>query len=258
LRIFERLTPGGRALHPLSADTPQECTDITAQVFESLRFDTMYRIPSYQHWLDERGHAGAYRFHKRFLQHLAFESGARQWFLKCPDHVFAFEAIDAVYPDARFVFVHRDPLSVLPSVAKLTALLRRPFTRALDELEIGRQVTERWSEGARLMIERCARSRGGRGRIFHVHYEELTAKPLETVTALYDWFGLNLSSTASARMRDFVERTPHGGYGNNLYSFEEFGLKRSELQQRFADYTAYFGAGSRKPSNRRVHAWGAV
>jgi hypothetical protein len=208
--------------------------------------------------LDARGHVGAYRFHKRFLQHLQIQSDPGQWFLKCPDHVFAFDAIDAVYPDARFVFVHRDPLSVLPSVAKLTALLRRPFTRALDEHQIGQQVTERWSEGTRLMIERCVNWRGGRHRIFHVHYEELTAKPLETVIALYDRFDLDFGGKARARMRDFLERTPHGGYGNNRYSFEEFGLERRELQRRFGNYAAYFDITGCKPSNRQEEARGTA
>ena len=245
LRTFERLTPGIGQLHPLSADAPQECTDITAQIFQSLRFDTTHHIPSYQSWLEAHGHVEAYRFHKRFLQHLQCQSGAGQWFLKCPDHVFAFDAIDAVYPDARFVFVHRDPMAVLPSVAKLTALLRKPFTRALDRLQIGRQVTERWAHGSRLIVERCRHWEGARERVFHVHYEELTAKPLDVMAALYDRFGLRWSDAAHAGMRDFLGRMPRGGYGNNHYSFEEFGLERTELQQQFADYVETFGVAGR-------------
>jgi hypothetical protein len=190
-----------------------------------MRFDTTHHVPSYQNWLEAQGHTGAYRFHKRFLQHLQFQSGRGRWVLKCPDHVFAFDAIDAIYPDARFVFVHRNPLSVLPSVAKLTALLRRPFTRELHPGAIGRQVTERWAQGARLIIERCKRSRKP-DRIFHVHYDELTAKPLEVVAALYDRFGLEFSGPAYRKMADFIQHTPRGGYGSNRYSFEEFDLNR--------------------------------
>jgi hypothetical protein len=40
----------------------------------------------------------------------------------------ATKEIRAVYPDARLVFVHRDPMKVLLSVTKLTEVLRRPFT----------------------------------------------------------------------------------------------------------------------------------
>ena len=76
LRAFERLAPEFRALHPLDATSPQECSEITAHVFRSLRFDTNYRIPSYRQWLDEAGHVPAYRFHRRFLQHLQHQSTA--------------------------------------------------------------------------------------------------------------------------------------------------------------------------------------
>ena len=77
LRAFERLAPEFRALHPLDATSPQECSEITAHVFRSLRFDTTYRIPSYRHWLDHAGHAPAYRFHRRFLQHLQHQAPGR-------------------------------------------------------------------------------------------------------------------------------------------------------------------------------------
>ena len=253
LRIFERLTPGIAQLHPLSAEAPQECTEITSHVFQSLRFDTTHHVPAYRNWLDAQGHTSAYRFHKRFLQHLQSQTGRGHWVLKCPDHVFAFDAIDRVYPDARFVFVHRNPLSVLPSVAKLTALLRRPFTRELDPAAIGRQVTQRWTEGARLITERCRRTRRPE-RIFHVHYDELIARPLEVVAALYDHFGLELSGAAHRRMSDFVRRAPRGGYGSNHYSFEEFGLQPDELHQRFSEYLSYFDIGRRKTSDRKDQA----
>src|SRR5690242_8653439 len=77
LRAFERLAPEFRALHPLEAESPQECSEITAHAFRSLRFDTTYRIPSYRRWLDRTGHIPAYQVHRRFLQHLAHRAQNR-------------------------------------------------------------------------------------------------------------------------------------------------------------------------------------
>ena len=61
-------------------------------------------------------------FTRRFLRHLQYQDpgtgcAAERWVLKCPEHVFALRAIRAVYPDARLIFVHRDPVKVLLSVA---------------------------------------------------------------------------------------------------------------------------------------------
>ena len=64
-------------LHPMEATSPQECSEITAHVFRSLRFDTNYHLPSYRMWMDADviRHLPAYRFHKRFLQYLQFQDG---------------------------------------------------------------------------------------------------------------------------------------------------------------------------------------
>jgi len=79
LRAFDRLAPTFQALHPLEATSPQECSEITAHVFRSLRFDTTYHIPFYRDWLDADvvNNLPAYRFHKRFLQYLQHQTGAR-------------------------------------------------------------------------------------------------------------------------------------------------------------------------------------
>jgi hypothetical protein len=241
LRLFGFLAPNFRRMHPIDAASPQECSEITAHVFASLRFDTTYHIPSYRHWLDETGHLDAYRFHKRFLQHLQHQAGGGgRWVLKCPDHVFALAAIREVYPDARLVFVHRDPLAVLLSVARLTETLRRPFTRSLDRIEIGRQDSDRWLTATEAMIA-AAQEQSFAVQILHVHYLELVSNPVGTVAALYQHFGDTLEPAAAARIARLVEARPNGGYGAHGSRLEEYGLDAELERARYARYMAHFG-----------------
>ena len=79
-------------------------------------------------------------------------SRPRRWALKCPDHLFALRDLRVAFPDARNVFVHRDPVKVLLSLCKLTEVLRRPFSRAVDRIAIGRQESARWLAGTERMI----------------------------------------------------------------------------------------------------------
>ena len=240
LRMFEILSPEFRQLHPIKAGFPQECSEITAHVFASLRFDTTYRIPSYRRWLDETGHLEAYRFHKLFLQHLQHQAAHGRWVLKCPDHVFALDAIRTVYPDARLVFVHRDPLAVLLSVARLTETLRRPFTRSINRAEIGRQDSDRWLAATELMIA-AAREQHFAEPIFHVHYLELVADPVGSVAALYRHFGETLNPDAASRIGRLVEAKPNGGYGAHGSRLEDYGLDAALERERYARYMAHFG-----------------
>ena len=237
---FVRLVPELPSLHPLDANGAQECIEITAQVMRSLRFDTTHYIPSYQEWLERAGHLEAYRFHKRFLQHLQHQTLPATWVLKSPDHIYALDALLEVYPDARFVFVHREPMRVIASVARLTELLRLPFTCHVDRLQIGRQVTDRWVHGSQLLIEASEKFRSSPERIFHVRYRDLITEPLGTVSALYRHFGRALSTNAQVALKRKLVARPRGGYGQNHYRLEDYGIDPAVERRRFSPYMTHF------------------
>ena len=239
LRTFERLAPEFPALHPLAADSPQECSEITAHVFRSLRFDSNYRVPSYRRWLDQAGHLPAYRFHRRFLQHLQHQSPGGRWVVKCPDHLFALDAVRSVYPDARLVLVHRNPVKVLLSVAKLTEVLRRPFTRRLDPVEIGRQESARWLEGTQRMIA-VGDDAGLPEPVHHVHHTALVSDPVGTVAALYRHFAMPLAPQAASAVAQYARERPNGGYGPRDYRFEDHGLDAATESDKFRGYMQRF------------------
>lgn len=257
LKAFHWLAPEFRGLHTITADSPQECSEITAHSFRSLRFDSTYRIPSYRAWLeaDACRHLEGYRLHKRFLQHLQHQAGlpTRRWILKCPDHLFALAALRSVYPDARLVFVHRDPLKVLLSVAKLTEVLRRAFSRRVDRREIGRVESQRWLEGADRMMQADAASRHeNRPAICHIHYLDLIADPLATVGTVYRHFGMELPEVAANAVLRFVAARPTGGYPPHRYRFEDHGLDAACEREKFRPYMDYFGLAPETASGREA------
>lgn len=243
LKAFALLAPEFQALHPLEAQSPQECSEITAHVFRSLRFDTNYHIPSYRSWMDSDvvRHLPAYRFHRRFLQYLQNQDGRpRQWVLKCPEHLFALEAIRAVYPDARLVFVHRDPAKVLLSQARLTEVLRRPFTRKLDPTALGLHESRRWLDGTRRMIA-VGDDAGLPESVCHVHHLDLISDPVATVESVYSHFGLDFPPPLASAVDAYVAAKPRGGYAPHSYRFEDHGLDEAQERAKFRPYMVHFG-----------------
>ncbi len=262
LKAFEWLAPEFRALHPLDATSPQECSEITAHVFRSLRFDTNYHVPSYRNWLDADvvRHLPAYRFHKHFLQFLQYQDvqhnvqGLQRWVLKCPEHLFALQAIQAVYPDARLVFVHRDPVKVLLSQARLTEVLRRPFTRRLDPRTLGPNESRRWLDGTRRMMA-VGDDAGFPEAVCHVHHMDLISDPVSTVESVYRHFGMTLTSETASAIDTYVAAKPKGGYGAHSYHFEDHGLDEEEERAKFRPYMVRFGVTAETaPEQRRVRA----
>ena len=143
IELSEQIIPGFLKFHPMGALVGQECVRITAGEFTSMIFSVQYRLPSYYRWLlYEADHAGAYRFHRIFLQHL--QSGVPgQWLLKSPAHLWQLDTLLAEYPDALIVQTHRDPLNVISSIAALTHHLRR---MASDESNIAECAAQSYEE----------------------------------------------------------------------------------------------------------------
>jgi hypothetical protein len=245
LRLFAGLAPGFSGLHPIHADSPQECSEITAHVFQSWRFDTIFHVPDYFTWMEQRGDQAGFEFHRNFLQFLQ-KGLTGTWVLKCPDHTFSLDRILQIYPDARFVIVHRDPVDVFASVAHLTEVLRRPFMQNVDSVQIGAQVSERWLEGTRRLVAFDQRTDIPPSRKIHILHDDLIRNPMQTAASIYQQFNMTLSPQAESAMQKSLAARPHGGYARHApYSLKRFNVSTERLQARFAFYTSTYCAGTR-------------
>lgn len=250
LRWFDALTPEFKTIHPLGAQLALECIAIMSPTFLSPRFHTTYHVPTYQEWLERQDLGPAYRFHRQFLQQLQWRTPARRWVLKAPAHLFAFDALLETYPDARIVQTHRDPSTVLASVASLTAVLQRAFTDQLDPHEIGHEVSRRWTNGLDRAMRLRQSGRVSADRFFDVHYHELVRDPMMVIRRIYAHFDVPLTEEASAAMRRFLAANPKDKHGAHRYSLSTFGLEADDLVRRFKAYREYYGVPREEVSSQ--------
>jgi hypothetical protein len=233
---IERVLPGFQAMHPMGARLPQECVAITAHEFASLIFHTTWRVPGYQRWLETADLRPVYAAHRRWLQYLQWRAPARRWVLKSPGHLWALDALLAVYPDACIVQTHRDPLQVVASLVSLVTKLRGLASDAADPVEIGADWSARLVAGLRLASEARERAAGGAARFLDVRFDEFVGRELEQVCRIYAHFELELTDEAEARMRRFLAENPRDKHGRHRYALGFGGLEAGPLRAAFADY----------------------
>lgn len=241
IRWFHRLVPEFQTIHAVDPRQPQECIAIMAHCFASARFQTTYRIPSYQTWLDSHDQSACYAFHRHFLQHLQYGRAPRRWVLKAPAHMFALDRLLAAYPDALVVQTHRDPVDVLASVASLTATLYQVFSDHVDRREIGAEVVDRWVLGTERVIRARRTPAGAASRILDVAYGDVLGDPIGTVRRIYAHFGWSLSERAHAAMVRFLAANPKNKHGEHRYALADFGIDRADVTARFQTYYEFFG-----------------
>jgi len=240
IELSEQIIPGFLAFHPMGALVGQECVRITAGEFVSMIFSVQYRLPSYYRWLlCEADHAGAYRFHRIFLQHL--QSGLPgQWLLKSPAHLWHLDALLAEYPDALIVQTHRDPLNVISSIAALTHHLRR---MASDESNIAECAAQSYEEiVVGLQREMTMRDSGAvpAGRVIDVLFTDFMNDPWTTINDIYRRLGRELRPDTAQRMRDFLAAHPGDG-GGSRYTWSDTGLDAADVRDRVSAYQDRYG-----------------
>ena len=235
--IVHTLNPGFKAMHYDPPNMPTECVTVMAQTMVSLLFSAMFHLPDYADFVRAVDHVPTYEHHKRVYQLLQSRHPGR-WVLKTPHHALAVDAIATVYPDARFIWTHRDPATCIASTASISCALGSTFSDADHRLAAGAL----WADVLTEMIERTADARRRHGdRFVDVDYRELVADPLATTAKLYADLGVELTAEAEQRMAAHVAEHRQHRFGRHEYDFADFGLERDAVNDRLADYRATYG-----------------
>jgi hypothetical protein len=232
-------------VHYMAADQVEECWQLLRQSMRSVSWECLAHLPSYSAWLSTQDWTEPYRRHRRNLQLIGLPDAQKRWVLKNPSHLFALDALLAVYPDALVVQTHRDPGTAIASVCSLAAQATAGWSEVFTGDVIGRDQLELWASGLeRFSAERARaeRARPGQARFFDVRYEDLVADPVGTAEAVYAHFGLPFTGAAAMSMQALATERVTGSPGNgstgstpaHRYALTDFGLTEADVSARFS------------------------
>jgi hypothetical protein len=242
-RALQRLTRLCRplnALHPMDAGLPAEDVSILMYGLRSYQFETLAFTPDYGRWLDAADLRPTYRIFRLVLQIWQSTLPVGAWSLKCPQHLGHLDALLDVFPGARIVWIHRDPVRTLPSVASMAMSYLLLGSRGLDPVRVGGYWAERLARAVDRAMDFDARAERS-GWCAHVQYEALLKDPVGTLRELRACFGEPLDSLHERRIARFVSDRPQDLYGRHVYRLEDFGMQARAIDERFAAYRARYG-----------------
>ena len=238
------MVPKLRAVHYEPGDGPTECVALLTQSFRAQDFFGLLRVPGFVDWYRGCDFRPGYDYHRLCLQLLQSRAPGR-WSLKAPGHLHALDALTAVYPDARLIVTHRDPLGVVPSAASLSATSRPDsLSRKRDRGAMQRYYGRLWLDELGLMTDRLldVPRAAARGRV-----------PRPPVPA--SWCAIR-SAPCARRMRASARRSRRkrrprcaptspparrAATASIATALADFGLSEGEVRERFARYVERFG-----------------
>jgi hypothetical protein len=158
----------------------------------------------------------------RFARKLTLKHGKRL-VLKSPCHTARVPLILEIFPDARFVHIHRDPYTVFQSTRHMEVKVGPLYQfQRRDLVGLDEEILWRYREMYDAYLE--DRDRIQEGRLTEVSYEGLTGDPLGTLRSIYEALDLPDFETARPALERYLSAV--NGYRNNVYEPLEPQLKR--------------------------------
>jgi hypothetical protein len=165
--------------------------------------------------MTERERARWKRVMDRFVRKLVAFRRRRRPLLKNPYNTARVGLLRELYPDARFVHIHRDPYRVYRSNMHMASAGHTLF-QVQEPLE-GANYATRFLDNYARMEEAYYRDADAcpDGSVVEVRFEDLDADALGTVRAVYEALGLEYTDAFDAKLRAYLDSI--AGYRKNTF-----------------------------------------
>lgn len=226
-------------IHFVDADTPEECVLLHSYAMHGMHMGFEIQMEPYRSWFLAQDLVSLYQFEKKMLQMQNWRNPGQQWMLKAPAHMWAIDAILEIFPDARFIWCHRDPQKVVPSISSMNEVVMNMYAgdwSHLDRHAIGRNVMEWYAMSLEKGLEQ--RARLPQELFVDCSQQEFVDQPLALVQRVYDSFDLPMSEQSRAALQSHIDANPKGKHGKHEYQLADYGLTPEMIKERFEFYTS--------------------
>jgi hypothetical protein len=246
---WSQVTPEMGGMHDWSGWRPTENIHLQCLSFQSpVWLNILGQVPSYNEYMSGRSLVPAFEYEKRALKYLQWRNPRDRWVLKTPVYLDMIPFALAVYPDALFVWIHRDPVQTTASAAAMAGVVNlirsdRGYVgseldgtlgnlEAYANAEMSAATFDRvigWLEDGTLPAD----------QLCNVQYRDFIKDPVGLVRQIYEYFGIEASEDRFNAMADWMASDRKNRSQKHSYSR---GSDKQVAHERrvFARYQDYF------------------
>jgi hypothetical protein len=215
------------------ADGPTECIFVQSQDFKALMWESRVPCRDYAEYMLSCDMTSAYEYQKKVLRVLQSRAPGR-WVLKMPSHALHFRWALEAFPEARFVWTHRNPFRALASLGTTISVGHLASFGDVDKEHIHgvypHQIAEHANRPMRL------RERLPADKVFDVYCGEFLRDPIAGMRDLYAWLGESMTQEVEAAMRAWLRTDAERQATRPSYGLEDFGWTAAGVAPLFAEY----------------------
>ncbi len=240
-------------IHPISFFEPEEDENILLHNWSSFiilyLFPFLDEMPPYQFFDRDLPAAEKTRimsFYKSMLQRHLYATGASHFVSKNPSFSAKIATLKEFFPDARIIYLVRNPLDMLPSTVSWLNYAWRVFNEPKEEYIYLDEICELAQHWYRHPLQYLDQHPSQNHLI--LRYDDLIRQPKSIIRDFYRQFGYkhppNLEEILTAGIKATEARR-----GAHQYSYEKMGYSREQIIHTFADIFERFGFDKREETS---------
>jgi hypothetical protein len=257
LKGIDQRSLGQVRIHKISLFEPEEDENILLHAwstfFISLLFPFPDDLPSYQFFdealpVDEKKRIMG--FYRSCLQRHLYATGGRRHFVaKNPAFSAKIETLMEFFPDARILYLARNPLDMLPSTISWLSYAWHVFSQPPEKYLFRDQVLALTKYWYRHPLEVLDRNPSPRHLI--LNYEDLIRYPEQVIRGFYEQFGYAESPGLEKTIAEAIRETlTH--QSDHVYKYEEMGFTREEIIDEFEEIFERFQFDRHEPGQPTI------
>jgi hypothetical protein len=252
LSAVDQRSLGQVRIHRISLFEPEEDENILfhtwSSFFVGVLFPFLDEMPPYQFFdaeLPDRDKKRLMAYYKACLQRHLYATGAQHFVAKNPSFSPKIESIVETFPDARIIYLARNPLDMLPSTVSWLAYAWHVFGVPLEEYPYRPEVVQLCQHWYRHPL---AYLDAHPSPLYWVlKYDDLIGDPERIIRDLYVRFDYPRHPGLDRLVERAVQEN-QAFRSDHVYSYEEMGFSREQIVRDFADIFARFGFNPRGPA----------
>lgn len=250
LHAFDSATLGKLKIHQISFFQPEEDENILLHIWDSFwvsfLFPFMDELPNYRHFdeaLSPKHKKRIMAFYKSMLQRHMYATGKKYFVAKNPAFSPKIETLLEFFPDARIIYLARNPLDMLPSTISWINYARRVFTEPGDGYHYLDEIVDLTQHWYRYPLQYLDSHPSPRHLI--LNYDDLIQRPEQVLREFYEQFGYPDKPGLDDIIDEAVKETLSYN-SDHVYSYEEMGFSREQIIQLYADIFERFSFDKRE------------
>jgi hypothetical protein len=239
IKGLDALFPGFGNAHPMGTDWAEEEMLLQRHSFGSAALFFAYHTPSYYDWFksfDKSENYAEMADHLRLLSWSTDDPADKRWVLKNPTHMIDLDHLMATFPDAKLVFLHRDPVKTAGSLMSMRWL----FAVQLTDQPLRAAIRDMSLDLCETMARRCMAMRDRlvpRDQFIDVGFDDMNRDWRGVVRRISQFSDMDFTQDAERDMAAWLaDSDAENRHGGHRYRLEDFGTSPGEVAERMAFY----------------------